>query len=35
VLGDELLELADDLRVAAERELGLDTQLERGGSQLL
>jgi hypothetical protein len=35
MLGDELLQLADDLGVVPERELGLDTQLERGGAQLL
>ena len=35
VLADEALEVADQPPVAAERELGLDAQLERRGAQLL
>ena len=33
--GDELLQLADELRVAAERELGVDPPLDRGEPDLL
>ncbi len=33
--GDERLELGDELRVAPEREVGLDPLLERDGAQLL
>ena len=35
MLGDERLELADELGVTAEREIGLDPLLERGEPQLL
>ena len=35
VLGDQRLELADELGVAAERELGVDALLERRHAQLL
>lgn len=35
VRGDELLQLADDVRVPAEGEIGLDPPLERGQAQLL
>ena len=35
VLGDERLELADELRVAAEREVGVDPLLERREAELL
>ena len=30
ILADERLELGDELGVAAEREIGIDPQLERG-----
>ena len=33
--GDELLQLADDVRMPAEGEIGLDPALERGQAQLL
>ena len=35
MLGDEALQLADDVGVASEREVGLDPLLERVQAQLL
>ena len=35
MLGDQCLELSDDLRVAAEREVGVDAILEAGDASLL
>ena len=35
VLGDQRLELADDVALMPERELGLDPQLDRGQAKLL